>query len=138
MCLLLEIHMLLRQLYMVQVGTRIRTCDNSGASLCKCIKITGNRAANGKAYIGDHLVVSVIRARSDKRIKKHSIQTGVLVRSTNRSIRRNGFIFFNKRNALLILDKKNKPVGTRVFGAVTHELRFKRCIKVISMAASIL
>jgi large subunit ribosomal protein L14 len=136
---------------MVQVGTRIRTCDNSGASLCKCIKITGNRAANGKAYIGDHLVVSVIRARSDKKIKKHSIQTGVLVRSTkhsiqtgvlvrstNRSIRRNGFIFFNKRNALIILDKKNKPVGTRVFGAVTHELRFKRCIKVISMAASIL
>jgi large subunit ribosomal protein L14 len=123
---------------MVQVGTRIRTCDNSGASLCRCIKILGNRVANGQAYLGDHLVVSVLRARSDKKIKKHSIQIGVLVRSTTRTIRRNGFIFFNKRNAMIILDKKKKPVGTRVFGAITHELRFKKSIKVIAMAPSII
>jgi large subunit ribosomal protein L14 len=123
---------------MVQVGTRVRTCDNSGALLCRCIKILGNRKANGQAYIGDHLVVSVLRARSDKKIKKHSIQIGVLVRSVYKTFRDNGFIFFNKRNAIIILDKKKKPVGTRVFGAVTHELRFHRSIKIISMAAAIL
>lgn len=123
---------------MVQAGTRIRTCDNSGALVCKCLKIIGNRSANGPAAIGDILVVSVNKCRSDKKIKKHSIQIGVLVRSTIRSIRRNGFIFFNRHNALIILDKKNKPIGTRVFGAVTHELRFRRCTKIISMAHSLL
>jgi len=123
---------------MVQAGTRIRTCDNSGASLCRCIKILGNRVANGQAYIGDHIVVSVLRARSDKKIKKHSIQIGVLVRSTVRTIRKNGFIFFNKRNAMIILDKKKKPLGTRVFGALTHELRFSKSTKVVSMSPSVI
>lgn len=123
---------------MVQAGTRLRACDNSGALLCKCIKILGNRAANGQAYIGDLLVVSVLRARSDKKIKKHSIQIGVLVRSAFKTIRKNGFIFFNKRNAIIILDKKKKPIGTRIFGAVTHELRFCRSIKVISMASAVI
>lgn len=123
---------------MVQVGTRMRSCDNSGVLLCRCVKILGNRNTNGQAYIGDHLVVSVLRARSDKKIRKHSVQIGVLVRSAYRTIRRNGFIFFNRRNAIIIIDKKKKPVGTRIFGAVTHELRFRRSIKIISMASAIL
>jgi large subunit ribosomal protein L14 len=122
---------------MVQIGTRLRTCDNSGALNCKCIKVLGNRAPNQKANIGDRIVISVLSARSDKKIKKHDVQIGVLARSTTRTLRPSGLIFYNKSNEVILLDKKGKPVGTRIFGAVTHELRFRRFTKILSMAACI-
>ena len=122
---------------MVQIGTRLRACDNSGAIHCKCIKVLGNRAPNKQAHLGDRIVLSVLSARSDKKIKKHDVQIGVLARTTTRTLRPNGLIFYNKRNAVIILDKKDKPVATRIFGAVTHELRFRRFTKILTMASCI-
>jgi large subunit ribosomal protein L14 len=122
---------------MVQIGTRLRACDNSGALICKCIKVLGNRAPNSKAYIGDRIVISILSARSDKKIKKHDVHIGVLARCTTRTLRSSGLIFYAKCNSIIILDSKNKPIGTRIFGAVTHELRFRRFTKIISMAACI-
>lgn len=123
---------------MVGFGTFLRTCDNSGARLCKCIKILGNRVQPGFGRVGDKIVISVQSARSDKKIKKHDVHRGVLVRSRRRIIRSNGLIFYSSNNAVILLDKKSNPVGTRIFGAVSHELRLKRFIRIISMASSVI
>jgi large subunit ribosomal protein L14 len=123
---------------MVTVGTFLYTCDNSGARLCKCIKILGNRKQPGNGRIGDKIVVSVQRARSDKKIKKHDVHRGVLVRSKRRTMRPNGLIFSSSDNAVILLDKKNNPLGTRIFGAVSHELRIKRFVRIISMASAVI
>jgi large subunit ribosomal protein L14 len=123
---------------MVSVGTFLYTCDNSGARLCKCIKILGNRKQPGNGRIGDKIVVSVQSARSDKKIKKHDVHRGVLVRVRKRVSRPNGLIFSSSDNAFIILDKKNNPLGTRVFGAVSHELRVKRFIRILSIASAVI
>ena len=75
---------------MVSFGTYLFTCDNSGALHCKCIKVLGNRVHPGSARIGDKIVVSVQKARSDKKIRKHDVVRGVLARSRKRTLRRNG------------------------------------------------
>lgn len=123
---------------MVSIGTYLYTSDNSGARLCKCIKVLGNRKQPGFARLGDRIVVSVQRARSDKKIKKHDVLRGVLSGSRRLTLRNNGILFANVENNVIIIDKKNNPVGTRIFGAVSHELRSKRFIKIISMAASVI
>lgn len=123
---------------MVSFGTYLKTCDNSGALTCKCIKVLGGRLQPGFARVGDKIVLSVQSARSDKKIRKHDVIRGVLARSRRRTLRRNGLIFSSLANTVIILDKKNNPVGTRIFGAVSHELRFRRYIKIISMAAAVI
>jgi large subunit ribosomal protein L14 len=123
---------------MVSIGTFLYTCDNSGARLCKCIKVLGNRRQPGFARLGDRIVVSVQRARSDKKIRKHDVLRGVLSGSRRLTRRPNGIFFSSFDNNVIIIDKKNNPVGTRIFGAVSHELRRKRFIKIISMASSII
>lgn len=91
----------------------------------------------GSARIGDKIVVSVQKARSDKKIRKHDVVRGVLARSRKRTLRRNGLWFSSASNSVIILDKKNNPIGTRIFGCVSHELRFRRYIKIISMASAV-
>ncbi len=122
---------------MVTVGTFSKTCDNSGARICKCIKVLGNRKQPGFARLGDKIVVSVQRARNDKKIRRHDVLRGVLATSTTRTRRPNGIFSHSRDNATIIVDKKNNPIGTRIFGSVSHELRSKRFIKIISMAAAV-
>jgi large subunit ribosomal protein L14 len=122
----------------VSMGTFVSTSDNSGARVCKCIKVLGNRMQPGNARLGDKLVLSVQKARPDKKIRKHDIIVGVLCRSSNYTVRSNGLIFRSEKDGVIILDKKNNPIGTRIFGSVCHELRFKRFIKIISMASSVI
>jgi large subunit ribosomal protein L14 len=123
---------------MVSIGTFLHTRDNSGARLCKCIKVLGNRRQPGVARLGDRIVVSVQRARYDKKINKHDVLRGVLSGSRRLTRRTNGIFFSCLDNHVIIIDKKNNPVGTRIFGAVSHELRRKRFIKIVSMASSVL
>jgi large subunit ribosomal protein L14 len=123
---------------MVSIGTFLYTCDNSGARLCKCIKVLGNRKQPGFARVGDRLVVSVQRARSDKKIRKHDVLRCVLSGSRSLTRRKNGIFFSSFKNNIILVDKKNNPLGTRIFGAVSHELRSKRFIKIVSMASSII
>ena len=123
---------------MVSIGTFLYSCDNSGARLCKCIKVLGNRRQPGFARLGDRIVVSVQRARSDKKIRKHDVLRGVLSGSRRLSLRTNGILFSSFDNNLIVIDKKSNPVGTRVFGAVSHELRQRRFIKIVSMASSVI
>ena len=80
---------------MVSVGTYLFTCDNSGARKVKCIKILGGRTQHKNARIGETLVVSVQSARFDKKIKKHEVHRGVLVRHRKAISRTNGsFLYF--------------------------------------------
>jgi large subunit ribosomal protein L14 len=122
---------------MVYVGTYLRASDNSGAKTCFCIKILGNRKAAAAARLGDTVVVSVQSARSDKKIRKHDVQMGVPVRMRRRTCRFNGTTFRSHDNAIMIIDKKKNPIGTRLFGCVTHELRFRRFFKIVSMASAV-
>lgn len=123
---------------MATVGTMVICCDNSGAFMCKCIKVLGNRVQPGHARVGDGIVVSVQKARLGKKIKKHDVLRGILVRSTSRIVRRNGMVYRSKENAVVILNKKGVPACTRIFGAVGHELRYRRCTKILSMAPCII
>lgn len=122
---------------MIYIGTILRTSDNSGASICQCIKILGNRTQPGYANLADRIVVSVKRARVDKKIKKHDVLRGVVIRMRKRTTRTNGLVFSSDQNRIIIIDKKNNPACTRIFGVVTHEPRFRRFIKIISMASSV-
>ena len=123
---------------MVSIGTYLYASDNSGARICKCIKVLGNRVQFSVAHVGDRIVVSVQRARSDKKIRKHDVCRAVLARRCKRTYRSNGMFFSSVNNALILIDKKNNPIGTRVFGCVSHELRFRRFLKIISMASSVI
>ena len=123
---------------MVTVGTYVVCSDNSGARLCKCIKVLGNVRQPGVAHLGDRIVASVQTARHDKKIKKHDVIRGVLVRRGKRTVRSNGLIYGSKDNAIVMLDKKGDPVATRIFGAISHELRRRRFVKILSTCASIL
>ncbi len=123
---------------MVNVGTVLRTCDNSGATICRTIKILGNRKQPGSALLGDCISLAVQRARSDKKIKKHDVLRAVVVRMSRRTLRSNGLSFYSSLNRVIIIDKKKNPIGTRIFGPVTHELRLRRFLKIIAMASSVL
>lgn len=122
---------------MVSIGTFLFTCDNSGARKVKCIKILGNRAQYRNANIGDVIVIAVQSARFDKKIRKHEVHRGVLVRHSKLINRANGSFISFKWNNVVLLNKKKTPVGSRIFGSVPRELRAKRHMKIISMAKSV-
>jgi large subunit ribosomal protein L14 len=123
---------------MVTIGTFLICSDNSGARVCKCVKVLGSIRQPGIARLGNRLVASVQTARHDKKIKKHDVIRGVLVRRCARSVRSNGVIFSSSDNAVVIIDKKNNPVATRIFGSISQELRRLRFGKILSTCSSII
>jgi large subunit ribosomal protein L14 len=122
----------------VTIGTYLICSDNSGARVCKCIKVLGGVKQPGVARLGSRIVASVQTARSDKKIKKHDVVRGVSIRRRARSSRRNGLIYSSYDNAMVMIDKKGNPIATRIFGAVSHELRRLRFIKILSTCSSII
>lgn len=123
---------------MITVGTYIVCSDNSGARVCKCIKVLGNSKQPGVARLGDRIVASVQIARHDKKIKKHDVIRGVVVRRRSRTIRRNGLIYSSADNAMVTIDKKGNPTASRIFGAISNELRRRRFLKIISMCSAVI
>ena len=122
---------------MIQTETRLRVADNSGAKELLCIRILGG---TGRKYanIGDIIVCSVKDAAPGGVVKKSDVVKAVIVRTTN-SIKRNdgSYIRFDDNAAVIIKDDKN-PVGTRIFGSVTRELRAGNFMKIISLAPEVL
>lgn len=123
---------------MVSIGTYVVCSDNSGARICKCIKVLGNVRQPGVARLGDRIVASVQIARSDKKVKKHDVIRAVLVRRRARTTRSNGVFYSSLDNAIVMIDKKGNPVGTRIFGAVGSELRRRHFVKILSTCSSII
>ena len=122
---------------MIQVQTELQVADNTGAKRVECIKVLGG-SKRRYAGVGDLIVVSVKDALPNGKVKKGSVHKAVIVR-TKKSIHRNdGSKVKFDTNAVVIIDDKGEPVGTRIFGPVTRELRAKGHTKIISLAPEVL
>ena len=122
---------------MIQVQTELNVADNTGARRVECIKVLGG-SKRRYASIGDKIVVSVKDAIPHGKVKKGSVHKAVVVR-TKYSIHRNdGSSVKFDNNAVVLTDEKGEPIGTRIFGPVTRELRIKGQTKIISLAPEVL
>ena len=122
---------------MIQMQTVLDAADNSGAKRVQCIKVLGG-SKRRYAAIGDVTKVTVKDAIPRGKVKKGEIYNAVVVR-TAKGVRRNdGSLIRFDGNAAVILDSRLEPVGTRIFGPVTRELRSKKFMKIISLAPEVL
>ncbi|MTI48327.1 50S ribosomal protein L14 [Sporosalibacterium faouarense] len=122
---------------MIQVESRLKVADNSGAKELLCIKVLGGTNRR-YASVGDIIVASVKNATPGGVVKKGQVVKAVVVR-TSKEIRRNdgSYISFDENAAVVINDDK-QPVGTRIFGPVTRELRAGNFMKIVSLAPEVL
>ncbi|MFR7349961.1 50S ribosomal protein L14 [Peptoniphilus sp.] len=122
---------------MIQQETRMRVADNSGAKELLVIKVLGG--TNRKiANIGDIVVCSVKNATPGGVVKKGSVVKAVIVRTSKGISRPDGSYIKFDDNAAVIIKEDKSPVGTRIFGPVTRELRYKDFMKIISLAPEVL
>lgn len=122
---------------MIQMQSVLEVADNSGARKVQCIKVL--RGSHRRyAYIGDLMKVSVKEAIPRSKVKKGEVHNAVLVRSRKGTRRPDGSLIKFDTNAVVILDGKWQPVGTRVFGPVARELRDMNFLKIISQAPEVL
>lgn len=126
---------------MIQIGTKVRVSDNSGARYASCIKIlSGSKSQYAK--IGDKLVVSITMLRAKRRaqskVQKGKISYGILVRSkkTKRSSK-NTFASYLE-NAIVLITQQGKPIGSRVIGSVPRQLRYTKFMRIATLATGII
>ncbi len=122
---------------MIQMQTNLEVADNSGARRVQCIKVLGG-SKRKVATIGDVIVVSVKEAIPKGRVKKGDVHRAVIVRTAKELRRTDGSAIRFDRNAAVLINKQNEPIGTRIFGPVTRELRAKKFMKIISLAPEVL
>ncbi len=122
---------------MIQVHTELFVADNTGAKRIECVKVLGG-SKRRYAGIGDTIVVSVKEAIPKAKVKKGSVYKAVVVRTRKGVSRNDGSKVKFDSNAAVLTDDKGEPIGTRIFGPVTRELRFKRQMKIISLAPEVL
>ena len=122
---------------MIQTQTMLDVADNSGAKRVQCIKVLGG-SHRSYAGIGDLIKVSVKEAIPRGKVKKGQVMTAVVVR-TRKGVRRpDGSIIRFDVNSAVLLNASNAPIGTRIFGPVTRELRSEQFMKIISLAPEVL
>src|SRR5208337_1518390 len=122
---------------MVQVQTVLDVADNSGARKIMCIKVLGG-SKRRYAGVGDIIKVSIKEASPRGRVKKGDVYNAVVVR-TAKGVRRNdGALVKFDSNAAVLLNAKLEPIGTRIFGPVTRELRTEKFMKIVSLAPEVL
>ncbi len=122
---------------MIQMQTQLDVADNSGARRVQCIKVLGG-SKRMSAGVGDVIVVSVKEAIPRGRVKKGDIHRAVIVRTAKEIRRQDGTSIRFDSNAAVLISKQNEPIGTRIFGPVTRELRAKQFMKIISLAPEVL
>ena len=122
---------------MIQAESKLQVADNSGARLISCIKVIGG-SKRRYARIGDIIIVSVKDAIPRSKVKKGEVQRAIIVRTKKPLIREDGTSIKSDTNAAVLLDKQNEPIGTRIFGPVTRELRKKNMMKIVSLAPEVL
>lgn len=122
---------------MIQMQSILYVADNSGAKKVMCIKVLGG-SKKKCAKIGDLIKVSIKDAIPTGKVKKGEVLNAVIIR-TKKGISRNdgSYIKFDK-NSVVLLDNKNQPIGTRIFGPVTRELKCEKYIKIASLALEVL
>ncbi|MFC3194240.1 50S ribosomal protein L14 [Marinicella sediminis] len=122
---------------MIQMQSRLSAADNSGAKEVQCIKVLGG-SKRRYAGIGDIIKVSVKQAIPRGKVKKGEVYNAVIVR-TKKGVRRpDGSLIRFDGNAVVMLNSKLEPIGTRIFGPVTRELRSGKFMKIISLAPEVL
>ena len=117
--------------------TKLSVADNSGAKLVQCIKVLGG-SKRRSASIGDVIVVSVKEAIPNGKVKPGEVTRAVVVRTKKSVSRKDGSLIRFDKNSAVLLTKEGEPIGTRIFGPVTRELRFKNFTKIISLAPEVL
>lgn len=122
---------------MIQMQSRLDVADNSGAKQVQCIKVLGG-SKRRTASVGDVIVVSVKDAIPRGKVKKGDVHRAVIVRTAKEVRRSDGTAIRFDRNAAVIINKQGEPVGTRIFGPVTRELRAQKFMKIISLAPEVL
>lgn len=121
---------------MIQMQTVLEVADNSGARKVMCIKVLGG-SHRRYARVGDVIKVSIKDAIPRSKVKKGSVMKAVVVRTAQGVRRDDGSLIRFDGNAAVLLNNQNEPIGTRIFGPVTRELR-ERFMKIISLAAEVL
>ena len=122
---------------MIQVQTELMVADNTGAKRIECIKVLGG-SKRRYASIGDSIVISVKDAIPKGKVKKGTVHRAVVVRTKKGIYREDGSKVKFDTNAAVLTDEKGEPLGTRIFGPVTRELRSKGQMKIISLAPEVL
>ena len=122
---------------MIQMQTNLDVADNSGARRVQCIKVLGG-SKRKYASIGDTIVVSVKEAIPRGRVTTGQVMKPVVVRTAKGVRRPDGSIIRFDRNAAVLVNPQGEPVGTRIFGPVTRELRAKKHMKIVSLAPEVL
>ncbi len=122
---------------MIQTESRLEVADNTGARVVMCIKVLGG-SKRRYARIGDIIKVTVKEATPRGRVKKGEIYNAVVVRTAKGVRRQDGSLIKFDGNAAVLLNNKLEPIGTRIFGPVTRELRSERFMKIVSLAPEVL
>ena len=122
---------------MIQVQTELNVADNTGARRVECIKVLGG-SKRRYAGVGDIIVISVKDAIPKGKVKKGSVHKAVVVRTRKEIFRDDGSKVQFDNNAVVLTDEKGEPIGTRIFGPVTRELRVKGYAKIISLAPEVI
>ena len=122
---------------MIQMQTNLEVADNSGARRVQCIKVLGG-SKRRSAGVGDIIVVSVKEAIPRGRVKKGDVHRAVIVRTASDIRRTDGSVIRFDGNAAVLINRQGAPIGTRIFGPVTRELRGKNFMKIVSLAPEVL
>jgi large subunit ribosomal protein L14 len=122
---------------MIQPRTMLEVADNSGAKKVQCIRVMGG-SSKRYATLGDTIIVAVKEAAPDGTVKKGEVARAVVVRTVKEVRRTDGSYIRFDRNAAVLLNPQNNPIGTRIFGPVARELRDKQFTKIISLAPEVL
>lgn len=122
---------------MIQVQTRLKVADNSGAREVFCIKVLGG-SHRRYARVGDTIIVSVKDASPNSKVKKGAVVKAVVVRTKKEIGRPDGSYIRFDEGAAVLINKDDEPIGTRIFGPVARELRGKNFMKIVSLAPEVL
>ena len=122
---------------MIQQETRLKVADNTGAKEVLCFKVLGG-SRRKYASIGDQIVITVKKALPGGMVKKGEVHRAVVVRTRKEISRRDGSRIRFDENAAVLINAQKQPIGTRVFGPVSRELRSQEFMRIISLAPEVL
>ena len=122
---------------MIAVEANLEVADNSGARRVQCIKVLGG-SKRKSASVGDVIVVSIKEAIPRAKVKKGEVHRAVIVRTSYPVRRADGTAIRFDSNAAVLINKAGEPIGTRIFGPVTRELRTEKFMKIVSLAPEVL
>ena len=122
---------------MIQMQSTLFVADNSGAKKIQCIKVLGG-SKRRFASVGDVIIVSIKEAIPRGKVNKGDVHQAVIVRTAKEIRRNDGSAIRFDKNAAVLINKQQEPIGTRIFGPVTRELRAKKFMKIVSLAPEVL